>query len=175
MILWASLLVVALLATGGWLWWSRTPPAPVPDAALPAPTVSAKPPTAAASAAPNCSRTDLAALPGGLAALRPAIAACGAALSVDDLMSLLENSVSAGNAEALLVMGKLYDKAAQDPDFEGTGELALGDSPALAAEYYTRAKTAGSADAAPLLTAVCQSLATADDVLSQGARDDFCR
>lgn len=134
-----------------------------------------EPATQPEPAAAQCGKADLATLPSGFAALRKAAVACGAAVSADDMFSLLESAVSAGDGEALLVMGKLYDPTAQDPDFEGIAALTLGDQPAQAAEYHSRAKTAGAAGALPLLAAACLRLATANEVLSEGAHDDFCR
>jgi hypothetical protein len=180
-------LALALLAlAGGGIWYALQEPVPppvavvapepvhpepVPDEPAPEPEPVSEP---EAVAEPDCSRAALAAGPPGLSALRAAMTTCGSRLSADDAMALLEDAISEGDASALLVMGKLYDPAAEDPDFEAVAGLTLGDAPPLAAEYYSRARSAGDPEAAALLAATCTRLASADDDLSVGANHDFC-
>ncbi len=145
LMVWLGTLGLLLVAVGvWWFWWSKEgaipasapvaaaapdpkpavapPPADPPatdPAAQPATDPAAQPATQSATQpatpAAKCSRAGLAALPGGLPALRKAAAACAETISADDLFALLEDAVSTNDSEALLVMGKLYDPAAQGP------------------------------------------------------------
>lgn len=175
----AGLAVLLLLLAGlaGWWWWQgqEAPPAEIVAPAgetAPTPEPAAEPlPEPAAEA---CAPATLAALPGGFAALRGALAGCRGQITPDALMRLVENAADGGDGAALLVLGRLYDPAVADPDYETGAGLALGDNPGLAAGYYDRAKAAGAPEAASALTSVCATLAEATDTLSQGAHDDHC-
>lgn len=152
-------------------------PAPAAPAAEPAPEPTPEPaPEPAeetATAGPECSADALGAV--GFAGLRDRLGACGAAANPDDLLGVIEDGAARGDPEALLIFGRLYDPAAEDTPIETGAGLTLPDDPALAAEYYSRAKALGAAEAGPLLQAVCARLQAAGDTLSQGAHDDFCR
>jgi hypothetical protein len=111
---------------------------------------------------------------GGFAATRDAIRACGDALSPDTVLTIVEDAASAGDKDALLLFGTLYDGATVDARIETVIGLSFTDNPALAAEYYARADEAGSTEAETRLRSVCAFLAGATDILAKGAFDDFC-
>ncbi|WP_158964924.1 SEL1-like repeat protein [Chachezhania sediminis] len=100
---------------------------------------------------------------------------CGARISADAALGLLEQGVDAGDPAALAALGKLYDAGVTIDGVETTMGLTFQDNPARAAEYYSRAVNAGDGvGAAEALGQVCARLAEATDTLSRSARQDFC-
>ncbi|ABV92644.1 conserved hypothetical protein [Dinoroseobacter shibae DFL 12 = DSM 16493] len=142
----------------------ETPPPP------PAPA-----PAPAATAPDPCAPAELEALASqGFGALGPALRNCGGAVSADTALGLLEEAVAQNDPAALAFFGTLYDAAQTDAVIEEQIGLTLGDDPARAAEYYARARDAGSAEAEALLSSVCLTLMLKTDTLSASAREDFC-
>lgn len=80
--------------------------------------------------------------------------ACGGQAAPEDLLRVLEAGVGAELPEALIVMGELYD-----PGVSASGPLVLTrKDPAIAAEYYSRARAAGDPDVDGRLRSVCSLL-----------------
>ncbi|MEP2031150.1 MAG: hypothetical protein ABJI96_20825 [Paracoccaceae bacterium] len=121
-----------------------------------------------------CSFAVLDQITGGFQKTEVALRDCGARISASDSLRLLENGVDAGSPEALLLFGKLNDAQQVDATFETTIGLSFDDEPATAAEYYARAKTAGSPEAENLLIVICQRLSTLTSTLAKGAYNDYC-
>ena len=173
---WLLLLLVVLLGlvlgAAWWFFWREQSGLPV-----------AKPPVAdsdiktvepnTGDPMPLCTSAALTDL-GGFAATRDAIRACGDALSPDTVLTIVEDAASAGDKDALLLFGTLYDEATVDARIETVIGLSFSDNPALAAEYYARARAAGSVEAEARLRGVCAFLAGENDVMAKGAFDDFC-
>lgn len=148
----------------------ETPPAPEP-------TPTPEPTPAAATPPPQadpCTPEALGAL-GDITAITRAAGACGQRVGRDQMLVFVETAAQSGDAAALLLFGTLYDAAVTDPTVETQLGLSFADAPAQAADYYSRARAAGSAEATGRLTAVCARLRAAEDTLSRGALDDFCR
>jgi hypothetical protein len=168
-------LAAAAIGAGG-RWWFSRPDAAATAVVPAAPEATPAPAAALPEAAANpCSLPAPADLTADLSALRGLVAECAGVIGPDGLMRAVEDAADAGNAEALLVIARLYDSAQTDPDFETAGGIVLSDKPDLAAAYYARAAEAGATEATPLLQNVCARLAEAQDTLSQEAIDDFCR
>lgn len=172
----AGLALLLLLA--GAAYYLTRPPAPGPDPVPPAPAPVPAPapePAPEPAPAPACAMADLSALAGqGFAAVAERLRACGPAVSADDAFGVIETVAKAGDPAALTLFGQFYDGEAADPDLETGLGLGFPDNPAQAADYYDRAKAAGSAEAGPLLEAVCRRLLLKSDTLSQGAHEDHC-
>ncbi len=180
-----ALAVIAALLAALWA-YGVFDPDPVADPPTPAPEPAAAPVPAPAPApspapAPAPSPPD----PCGAAALdalsdRPfadsvaAIAACGAAVSPDRALRLIEDAAVAGEAQALYLFGVLYDAETLDAGLETEIGVQLTDSAELAADYYARALAAGWADAEAPLAAVCDRLAARSDTPAQAALRDHC-
>lgn len=140
----------------------------------PAPVAPVAPPAVATLPDP-CGAEALSALGGqGFVALADGLRLCGGSVSADTALGLLEGAVAANDADALAFFGTLYDASRTDPVIEDQIGLTLGDNPARAAEYYARARDAGSAEAAELLSSVCLTLTLKTDTLSVSAREDHC-
>ncbi len=122
----------------------------------------------------TCTPVALAAIPGGFGDRLEAIRACGAELSADAVLSLIEEAAAGNDPVALRLFGTLYDGEDLDPRIENLIGLSFDDDPARAAEYYHRAVEAGSGPAKDLLAATCERLSKSDATLSKGAYDDFC-
>ena len=127
------------------------------------------------SAADPCTPAALDAVTGGFTATQKVIRACGDALSADTVLKLVEDASAAGDADALLVFGTLYDGAQQDARIEQVIGLTFDHDAAKAAEYYARAVKAGSEVAQARLAATCAQLAGSNMTLAKGAYDDFCQ
>lgn len=121
-----------------------------------------------------CSFAALSALPGGFDAVAQGIRDCGAEVSADTALRLIEDAAQREDAAALLLFGTLYDAQSLDPRIENLVGLTFGDDPAKAVEYYGRAVQAGSAEAQDRLSATCAVLSGSDATLAKGAYDDFC-
>lgn len=124
--------------------------------------------------APPCSFTALDQTAGGFDAVEAALRSCGNKVSATDTLRLLEKGVRGGSPEALLLFGKIYDVQQKDDLLETTVGLTFDDDPATAAEYYARAKDAGSPAAETLLIVTCQRLSKLTSTLARGAHDDHC-
>lgn len=121
-----------------------------------------------------CSFAALSALPGGFDAAAQGIRDCGADVSADTALRLIEDAAKRDNPDALLLFGTLYDAQTLDPRIENLVGLTFGDDPAQAVEYYDRAARAGSDEAQTRLKETCAVLKGADATLAKGAYDDFC-
>ncbi|MFK7744484.1 MAG: hypothetical protein AB8B47_05490 [Roseobacter sp.] len=163
-----GLLVMVLLAAGVAYWFlnmdTTIPPEPVAAPIEPvAPVVQADP----------CSMDVLGGLD-GFAAQADALRGCGASASADAALGLLERAATAGDSDALLLFGTIYDGQVSDSVIEDQIGLTFGDKPATAAEYYARAFAAGSQDAADRLAELCVRMGDMNDTLAQGAVADYC-
>ncbi|MGD9294746.1 MAG: hypothetical protein PVI41_07680 [Roseobacter sp.] len=105
-----------------------------------------------------------------LAALR----ACGGKAETDVALGLVEQAAAAGDPQALLLFGMVYDGEAAFGVVEEDVGLTFGDVPATAAEYYSRAVAAGSVEASQRLSSLCVRMQTMTDTLTQGAVADYC-
>lgn len=141
--------------------------------AAPAPTPA---PVVERAAAPDpCAADAVAALRGrAFAEIAPRLRDCGAAVAPEAALLLLEDAAAAGQADALLLFGKLYDADVMDAAFEGAIGLTFADAPALAVDYYARARAAGATEAEALLRAACDRLGPLTDTPSRAARDAHC-
>ena len=97
-----------------------------------------------------------------------------AKISANEAIRLLEMGVREGSPDALVLFGKIYDVQQKDDLIETTVGLTFEDDPATAAEYYHRAKIAGSPEAETLLIVVCERLSKNSSTLARGAVDDYC-
>ena len=153
------LALLALAAAGYWFFVADGDPAPG------APQSDADP----------CSLTALQALDGGFPAIEAAIRDCGAKVSADTALHLIEEGARAEDPAALYLFGTLYDGQHLDPRVENLIGLTFEDDPAQAAEYYARAVGKGSKKAEARLTEICKTLPGEETTLARGAHDDYCR
>jgi hypothetical protein len=191
--LFGLLALLALLGAGGAYFMLRDappPPTPVPTpepapptpAPTPTPTPTptpipepSPPPAPPEPPEPDCSTAGLATLSaGGFAQVADRLRVCGAAVTPDTALGLLEQAARNDDPAALTLFGRLYDGEATDAPLETDLGLTFPDNPARAVEYYDRAKQAGSVEAGPLRDAVCERLSTMTDTLSQSAHEDHC-
>ena len=110
----------------------------------------------------------------GFAAQAEAIRACGAQVSPDTALTLLERAAANGDGTALAFFGMFYDKEANDAVIEGEIGLSFDDNPATAADYYARAIAAGAGVARDPLQKLCARMAEMSDTLVQSAYEDHC-
>ncbi len=134
-------------------------------------------PTPAAAPAPDndCSRDtiDLAAL-GDFSRAQRVLETCADRIAPPRALAIIENAAAAGDADALELFGQLYDAGIDDSPIETAIGLHLPESAAKAAEYYARARDAGSSRAEIRLVTLCTELRTASDTLSQNAVEEYC-
>ncbi|WP_172331638.1 sel1 repeat family protein [Mangrovicoccus sp. HB161399] len=162
----ALLIVLAIGAGAGWWLWQESRPdePPVRSDTSPVP-----PPEADA-----CAPAGLLALgESDSTAMLAQLLDCGDAVTADDALGAVEAAQRAGDAEAMRLMGQFYDGETADGIETATG-LSFGDDPARAAEYYRRAKDAGSDAAADLLAQSCERLAGMSDTLARNAAEEYC-
>ncbi|RBO54818.1 hypothetical protein DSD19_01490 [Rhodovulum sp. BSW8] len=166
----AGLSVLALLIAGGALaWFLMQPPAPIVTETrktAPAPPPPPDPCDAEALAG-------LAGLP--FAEGRALMTSCGARVTPQQALAALEAGADAGDAGALLLFGEIYDEGANDDPVETEIGLSLTPSGSKAADYYARARAAGSAEAGARLDRLCPELRAASDTLSRSAAEEYCR
>ena len=153
--------VVAGAAAGTWWHWPRDKPRTV------AVSQTAKAPD-------NCSIETLWGLNGGFGAVGQAMRDCGAEITPDIALALVEEFASRGDSEALLLFGKLYDGTVLDARVENLIGLTFATDDTKAVEYYHRAAASGAAEAETRLTATCTRLAGEGSTLAKGAYDDYC-
>ncbi|WP_227268348.1 flagellar basal body-associated FliL family protein [Roseobacter weihaiensis] len=168
--MWIGLVAMVLLAAGIAYWFlNEADPTPV---AAPAASVVTPDPVAEAPADP-CGIDALQGLE-SFAAQATALRGCGSSASADAALGLVERAAAAGDAEALLLFGTVYDGQSTDPVIEDQIGLTFADVPATAAEYYARALEAGSQEAPDKLAALCARMAGMTDTLVKGAVADYC-
>jgi hypothetical protein len=132
-------------------------------------------PTPVPPAADPCGPEMVATLAGlDFAGARAALAGCGGVVSPDEALAVLERGAASGEAGALLAFAQAYDGEVQGEVFEAELGVAFGDDPALAAEYYARAATAGSDAARAPLGAVCVRLADMTATTARAAFQEYC-
>lgn len=166
-----ALIVAAVVAAAAFFFLSADEPVAEPG---PVPPPVETPPPVAAAPDP-CSDSELAAAASrSFSDLGTALRGCGGAVSPDVALGLLEAAVADGDADALAFFGTLYDVSQTDTVIEEEIGLTLGDDPARAAEYYARARDAGSSEAPDLLAGACRVLLLRTDTLSISAREDYC-
>ncbi|WP_425092550.1 hypothetical protein [Tropicimonas sp. S265A] len=166
--------VAAIIAALLFLMPEEDVPVAEPEPA-PAPIPEPEPIPPVAAAPDPCSDAELSAVASqGFAALGDALRGCGGSVSADVALGLVEGAVAEGDPAALAFFGTLYDSGQTDEIIENQIGLTLGDNPARAAEYYARAKDAGTAEADDLLAGVCRALLLRTDTLSISAREDHC-
>ena len=152
-----SILLLLLIALAIWFLFIRD--------SDPEETADDEPPALACDEAGFASRTEDA-----FDAQLAALDSCGDEVSGASRLRVLEIGARAEDGRALLLLGELYD-----PGVETAGQpvFSSGD-PAIAAEYYSRALAAGSAEAASRLEAVCGIL-DPNDPLQEFNRSQYCR
>jgi hypothetical protein len=168
----AALLLVAAGGVGWYLMQDRSEPTAEttpPDPEEPIQTASPEPETAPAP----CSLELLQAV-SGFADQAAALRECGGEVSPDTALTILEGAAADGDADALLLFGEIYDADTTRPVIEGTIGLTFSDNPATAADYYSRAAEAGSAQAHDRLSTLCERLEGMSDTLARGAFNDHC-
>jgi hypothetical protein len=121
-----------------------------------------------------CDLSALEAITGGFGNKEQAIRTCGADVSPDTVLRLVEDAAAGQDGAALLLFGALYDADVQHDPIETVIGLRFDDDPAQAAEYYFRAVQAGSGEAKDRLAQTCGRLAGSDATLDKGAYNDFC-
>lgn len=121
----------------------------------------------------NCALPALSALDGFSSQL-DALRDCGERATADAALRLTEEAAAAGNPQALLLFGTVYDAGSHAPVLEDTIGFTFDDAPATAAEYYARAVEAGATEAAERLSVLCARMADMDDTLALGAYADYC-
>ncbi|MBL3569623.1 hypothetical protein BV509_13375 [Rhodovulum sulfidophilum] len=165
----AGLSALALLIAGGALaWFLMQPPAPVFTETRKTEPPPPPPPD-------PCGAEALAGLAGlPFAEGRALMASCGARVTPQQALAALEAGADAGDAEALLLFGEIYDAGANDDPVETEIGLSLTPSASKAAEYYARARAAGSAEAVDRLGRLCPELRAASDTLSRSAALEYC-
>ena len=156
-------LVLVAAAAAYWFLAMDTDP-PVEPVVAPEPVAQADDP---------CGMATLSALD-GFAAQSDALRGCAGKASADVALGLLERASAAGDADALLLFGTVYDGQVNADVIEDQIGLTFDDVPSTAAEYYSRAVAAGSDVAAEQLAALCERMATMSDTLAQGAVTDYC-
>lgn len=173
------LVVLALAATAAWFFWLQdgndTPVAEVEEETVqPEPAIT--PEAAPTPVAENtCSSEALLASSGQpFAEVMSQLEACGEAADLDATMMLIENAALADNPQALLLFGELYDDTHTNAVVEDAIGVTFADNPAQAAEYYARARDAGSSEANIRLVPLCERLGRLSDTLSQAAFGDYC-
>jgi hypothetical protein len=167
-----GLLAMVLLAAGlaYWFLYSDGVP-PAGQTAVPEEPIVAPAPVAEAS--DPCSADELGTLP-DFTAQASALRECAGRASADAALGLVERAAAANDAGALMLFGMVYDGAASDAVIEDQIGLTFGDVPATAAEYYARAVSAGSEEAAEKLGALCERMAGLTDTLAKSAVSDYC-
>ncbi len=166
--LWFVVLGVLLVAVAGALYFGlwKDESEPPPDAA---PSFAPEPDSPVGDRA-DCSAAGFDAI--GEMSIREQMAfarACGAQAAPENLLRVLEAGVGAELPEALIAMGELYD-----PGVPASGPLVLTrKDPAIAAEYYSRARAAGDSDVDGRLRSVCSLLDPAD-LLHADAIETYC-
>lgn len=165
--------MAVVVATGALIWWlvlrNEEPASTSVTTVKPAPTTQ----TAGDGAA--CDLDAMLALVGGFDAQLQAMQGCMDRLTPDDALGVIEAGVARNDGGALIMLGRLYDGEELVDSVENELGLSFSDAPARAAEYYSRARSAGVEEAAALLAATCDRLSTATDALSRSATEDFCQ
>ncbi len=163
-------LLLALLAAGGADYYFNNRGADTAAVAPVAPTPAAAPDPDTA-----CSQDtiDLAAL-GDFSRARRVLETCADRIPPPQALAMIENGAAAGNADALELFGELYDAQVNDSPIETAIGLQLPESAPKAAEYYARARDAGSSRAEIRLVTLCAELRAASDTLSQNAVEEYC-
>lgn len=164
------LLLLLLVVLGGFIWWLWSDTA---EQVAPKPDVADREPVIVADENP-CTADSLRQLT-DFKAIRAQMSDCGSAISPDLALGLLEDFAASDDAEALALFGVLYDSGQTDARIENLIGLTFDADPTRAAEYYARARDAGSQDATEFLNAVCVTLENANSTLARGAYDDFCK
>lgn len=170
--LWVMLALLLLAVVAGAVWWfypfeaetQTTDKANVPverETTQPVPQADA------------CSSDALNGL-AAFAALQDQLAGCGAKVSADAALGLIEKFASDEDPGALAMLGALYDETVTEDGVETAIGLTFTADPARAAEYYARAVQAGSDSAEARLTSVCAQLSVSASTLDKGAFDDYC-
>jgi hypothetical protein len=165
-LLWSILLATLIAVTGTYFLW--------PEADTPDGTGIAYEPDEETETAVPCSHASISKAGGGYLAMETSLRECGSTISANDAIRLLEMGVREGSPDALLLFGKIYDAGKRDELIESTIGLTFEDDPATAAEYYHRAKAAGSPEAETLLIVTCERLSKLSSTLATGAFDDYC-
>lgn len=177
----ALLIVIALAIAAAVAWFLMQPAqsdAPVAEveegAAQPEPAIT--PEAAPTPVAENtCSSGALLASSGQpFAEIMSQLEACGGAADPDATMMLIENAALGDNPQALLLFGELYDDTHTNAVVEDAIGVTFADNPAQAAEYYARARDAGSSEANIRLVPLCERLGQLSDTLSRAAFGDYC-
>ncbi|MDZ7710614.1 MAG: hypothetical protein U5K36_11575 [Roseovarius sp.] len=164
---WLWLVALVLVALGGGWWYLQ-------EGARPVTTDNTGDAPAQTGAVSDTCALDTIAAEDGFAAQLDALRDCGADASADTALTLLERAANRQDAGALLLFGEIYDAEAGDPVIEETIGLSLPDTPATAADYYSRAVEAGSDTARERLGALCTRLETMSDTLARSAFADHC-
>jgi hypothetical protein len=181
---WVALLLgavlIAALAIGAYFYWISLEPAPLVEIAPvteeepePDPVEETVTETEEPVAEPEidpCAAETLRGSDEGFAMRLESLRGCAGAASAETALSILEAGVDAGDAEALLLFGHLYNPNVTDSDIEGAMGLSFSDNFEVAIDYYSRARDAGLDAAADALTQACEGLRTIDP----SAAEDLC-
>lgn len=112
---------------------------------------------------------------GGFAITQEALVACGAKVSPDTALTLIERAATKDDPAALLLMGKLYDAGQTADGIEDAIGLTFEEDLTRSVEYYARAQTAGAPEANELLAVACTGLQAITSTLAKGAFNDYCQ
>jgi hypothetical protein len=171
--MWLGLvLLVAAIAAAAWYYLTQID-APAPPAE---PTLDTPAPAAAPEIATDpCSAESIAALGDqAFSGVQSQLAICGTAVSADAALKLIENAADRNDPAALEAFAEFYDADEATNPIETVIGLHFDDSPAIAAEYYARAKVAGSETATAKLDRLCQRMSGSADTLAKNAVREFC-
>ena len=178
--LWLGLavLIAVLAAAAAWYYLTQMKPAPAPDTvpvAAPAPEAPPQPAAAPETAPDPCAPDAISALGDeAFTAIQTRLASCGTAVSPDAALKLIENAADRNDPAALEAFAEFYDADQATNPIESVIGVHFDDAPAIAAEYYARAKAAGSETAPTKLDRLCQRMAGSADTLVENAVREFC-
>jgi hypothetical protein len=173
-VLWLLILVAGLIAFAAYWYFAHSdePSKPDPDYGE---GTAYDPDTAKPALQDRCSLSALTGTHNSFARTHAALKDCGAAVTPEAALALIEGGVVENDPLALTLMGKLYDVGQVADVIEDVVGLGFDHDLTRAVEYYARARDAGSAEAAQLLVVACSDLKTMTSTLAKGTVNDFCR
>ncbi|MFZ1726970.1 MAG: hypothetical protein WAU13_09985 [Albidovulum sp.] len=178
--LWLGLavLIAALVAAAAWYYLTQMEPAPAPQTppvTEPSPEPAPETPPVPETPSNPCAPDAIAALGDqAFTAIQSQLATCGTAVSPDAALKLIETAADRNDPAALEAFAEFYDADEATNPIESVIGLHFDDTPAIAAEYYARAKEAGSETAPAKLDRLCQRMAGSPDTLAKNAVKEYC-
>lgn len=175
--LFIGLLVLIAVAVGAYFVWSnsQTEPEPEPEPIVepvpePDPEPVPEPEPEPVVEVDPCGAETLLAAEDDFSTRLESLRGCAGSVDADTALNILEAGVSAGDADALMLFGHLYNPAITDDEVEGAIGLSFSDNFEVAIDYYMRARDAGSEAATDSINQACETLRNLDP----GAAEDVC-